>query len=83
MTSREHRISISLSVKMKNILSALAKRDNVSESVKAMELIELGILTDEDRAFERLAASRETKNAQFISHEEVWNVRPIAKRIKQ
>lgn len=72
MATSKKRINISLPYDLETILKHLAKRDQVPQATKAIHLIKMAIEIDEDVVFDRLAAKRDTKNANFLSHDEVW-----------
>lgn len=72
MPTKKKRINISLSEDLELVIKALAKRDNVPEATKAVELIKIGIEVDEDEIWNELAEER-AKNGKYISHEEAWS----------
>lgn len=72
MPTTKTRINISLSDEMETILSGLAKRDAVPRATKAVDLMRLAMEIEEDIALNRIAESRDTDKAKFISHEEAW-----------
>ena len=57
---------------MEDILTLLAKRDAVPRATKAIELMKLAMEIEEDVALNKIASSRDTDKAKFLSHEEVW-----------
>jgi hypothetical protein len=72
MPTTKKRINITISPHIDEILSALSKRDGVPVATKTAELLKLAIEIDEDDILNTLAIKRDTKNAQFISHNETW-----------
>lgn len=57
---------------MENILAKLAKRDEVPQATKAMELIRVAIEMEEDQFFDIIASERDKKGAKFASHKKAW-----------
>ena len=57
---------------MENILSKLAKRDDVPQATKAAELIRIGIEIEEDQVFDAIASERDIENVKFVSHKKAW-----------
>jgi len=53
-------------------LSALAKRDDVPQTTKALHLIQLALQIEEDDVWNAIAEKRDTKDAKFLSHEKAW-----------
>ena len=72
MPTTKKRVNISLSLPIENILSKLAKRDDVPQATKAMELIRIAIEIEEDQIFDAIASKRDTEKVKFISHKKVW-----------
>ena len=72
MPTTKKRINITLSPELEQILTYLAERDHVPEATKASDLLMKAIEIEEDDIFNELAEKRDTKNAKFISHNEVW-----------
>ena len=62
----KQRINISVSKSMRDALKNLAKRDAVPEATKAADLLALALEIEEDRYFEKLAASRLKKKINWI-----------------
>ena len=57
---------------MENILSKLAKRDDVPQATKAAELIRIGIEIEEDQVFDTIASERDIEKVKFVSHKKAW-----------
>jgi len=72
MATTKKRINISLGKSEDDILSLLAKRDNVPKATKAVSLLRMAMELQEDIVLGEIARSRDTKDAKFISHEKVW-----------
>ena len=72
MPTLKKRINISLPKELEELLEILAKRDQMPKATKAIHLLENAILLEEDEVFNRIAESRDKKDAKFISHEDVW-----------
>lgn len=73
MPTNKKRVNLTPSEKTYELLEALAERDGTSISSKAVELIEVAIELDEDDFLNLLAEERDSKNAEFISHEDIWS----------
>jgi predicted DNA-binding protein len=63
MSTTKSRINISLPSEVKEALSNLAKRDQVPTATKAEHLLELGLEIEEDQAWDKIAAQRESDKA--------------------
>ena len=72
MATAKTRINISVSKDMRDVLRALAKRDELPVASKATHLIEQALELEEDRYFSKLADDRLKKNTRWLTHEEVW-----------
>ena len=57
---------------MENILTKLAKRDQVPQATKAAELIRIGVEIEEDEYFDIIASERDAKKVKFVSHKKAW-----------
>lgn len=57
---------------MEAVLTKLARRDAVPRAAKAVELLRVAMELEEDIALSKLAELRDTKDAKFLTHEEVW-----------
>lgn len=53
-------------------IGALASRDNVTPTTKALHLIQLALEIEEDDVWNAIATARDTKDAEFVSHNEAW-----------
>ncbi len=72
MAAIKKRIGISISKDLEEMLELLAKRDQVALATKAEELLEFFLEVEEDRVLADIAAERDTPNARFISHADIW-----------
>ena len=73
MATTKQRLNITLSKEVEEILKALAKRDEVPMSKKALQLLETAIELEEDELIYKMIKERDTKDAKYISHEKMWN----------
>lgn len=72
MATTKKRINISLPDDVEEALKKLAERDNIPQATKAMHLIKIALEIDEDQVWDTLASDRDTKDAKFVSHKDVW-----------
>lgn len=72
MSTSKQRINVSVSDELNKAIIQLAKRDNMPTATKATRLIEIGLENEEDEVWDRIAKSRDTAKAKFISHEQVF-----------
>jgi len=72
MATTKKRINVTLSALAEEVLTALAKRDQVPEATKAGELLRLALEIEEDAVLDELAAERDKKGVKFVSHEDAW-----------
>jgi hypothetical protein len=68
------RIHITLSREDKNIISKLAKRDNVLPAHKASDLVRLALELEEDRVLGNLAVSRLKTRHKGVSLKKAWQM---------
>jgi hypothetical protein len=73
MATTKRRVNISLPAHTDIALKKLAKRDDVPDATKALELINLALEIEEDELLESIAAKRDTEDAVYVSHEEAWS----------
>jgi len=72
MATTKKRLNITLSPQAEKLLASIAKRDNVPQATKAFELLTLALEMEEDAVLGSLAKARDTKDARYIAHNEVW-----------
>ncbi len=68
------RINISLPEDVKQAVLRLAKRDQMPAATKAEHLLEVGLELEEDQAWDQIAAKRDTKDASFLTHTQVFDI---------
>lgn len=73
MPTSKKRLNMSLPEDIRLALAALAKRDDVTPTTKALHLITMALEIEEDDVWNAIAESRDTPNTKFISHEEFWS----------
>ena len=73
MATSKKRINISLPPEVEIAITLLAKRDKVPQSTKAVQLIQEALELEEDKVLEQIVIERDTPDAKFISHEEMWS----------
>ena len=73
MSTTKSRINVSIPEDVKKALADLAKRDQVPTATKAQHLIEIGLEAEEDQAWDKIAAMRDTKKTKFHTHSEAFN----------
>lgn len=73
MSTTLPRVQVTLPPDIAAALKALAKRDEMSLSSKALSLIRSGLEIYEDMVFDRLASERASeKGVRYLTHDEVW-----------
>jgi hypothetical protein len=72
MPTQNPRINMTLPPHYAAVITKLAKRDHVSISAKAAELILFALEHDEDMYFSKLAEDVERRTTKWVSHEEAW-----------
>ena len=72
MSTSKSRINVSLPDDVKLALTNIAKRDQMPAATKAVRLIEIGIETEEDAIWDKIAASRDRKDSTFLPHAKVF-----------
>lgn len=72
MPTQNPRINITLDQKFAGIIAKLAKRDDMSVSSKAKEMILRALELDEDAYFSELAENVEKRTTKWVSHEDAW-----------
>ncbi len=72
MATNKRRLNISLTKEVDRAISFLAKRDGVPQATKVSELLKRALEIEEDQVWDSIASSRDTKNAKFIDHKQVW-----------
>ncbi len=72
MTTTKRRLNITLSREAGELLTQIAKRDNVPEATKVSELVNISLALEEDRFFSMLGDKRMSEKGKALSHAEVW-----------
>jgi hypothetical protein len=72
MATNKKRLNVTVDSELETIIEILAKRDQMSQSAKAVQLMKTAIELDEDEILNQLAESRDNKKAKFISHDQAW-----------
>ena len=72
MPTTKQRINITVDKDTNWILKTLAKRDSVSVSAKAVELLEDALELEEDLALAAIADARSKKKVKYIPFEKAW-----------
>ena len=72
MPTQQPRLNLTLDDEIMDMLKGLAKKAHTSVASVAKEMLLDGLDLQEDIYFSELAARRDTKNARWLSHEEVW-----------
>ncbi len=72
MPTTKARINISLPGHVRQGLNRLALRDDVPQATKAAHLLETALEMEEDRVWDAIAGSRDSKKARFVPHSKAW-----------
>lgn len=72
MPTKKQRLNLTLPKHIAVFLQKISLRDEVSQSQKAVELIEEALERIEDDYFAKIAEERIQKGGKYISHEEFW-----------
>jgi len=72
MPTNNKRINLALPPHMTAVLEKVAKRDNVPTATKVAELLSFALDIEEDVVLGAIAKKRDTKDAKYVSHKEVW-----------
>lgn len=74
MPTNKLRINVTLPDHTSAALEMIAVRDGVPTATKAAQLLQIGLEIEEDRVWDRVATTRDTKKAKFVSHKKAWGV---------
>ena len=77
MATVKTRINISVSKDMRDVLRALAKRDELPVASKTVDLLDRH-WNSKRITFSKLADNRLKKNTKWLTHEEVWGKKNLA-----
>lgn len=72
MPTQKRRLNVSLTKEVDVALKKIARRDQVPEATKALELLMRAIEVDEDEVWDARARKRDTAKATFIKHSDAW-----------
>jgi hypothetical protein len=72
MATTKKRINISVSKELDDVLTRLAKRDQVPQATKAEHLLRLALEIEEDQVLDAVARSRDVRGAPVVSHARAW-----------
>ena len=72
MATSKKRINVTLPDDIEASLEKLADRDQMPVATKASYLIKLAIEIDEDDILNAVVENRDTKDAKFLKHNQVW-----------
>ncbi|MDO8593986.1 MAG: hypothetical protein Q7R93_00530 [bacterium] len=72
MPTTKQRINITADAEMESLLRNAAKRDKMSVSSKAVELIRFALELEEDLYFGKIAEKRAKEKVTYVSHERAW-----------
>lgn len=72
MPTSKKRLNITLSKNVAIYLEKISLRDEMSQSSKALELLEKALEMEEDEYFSKIADERVCEGGKYLSHEEVW-----------
>jgi hypothetical protein len=72
MPTLKKRLNMSLPEDVEHALFILSERDDVPQATKALHLIKIALEIEEDDVWSALAGKRDTKDAEFIAHEDAW-----------
>lgn len=72
MPTSKQRLNVTLPKHIAIYLKKISLRDDVSQSRKALELIEKALEIEEDEYLSKLADERVRKGGKYLSHEQVW-----------
>ena len=66
MSTSKSRINVSIPDDVKAALTKLAKRDQMPTATKAVRLIEIGLETEEDEIWDKIASDRDSRGTKFL-----------------
>lgn len=72
MPTLKKRLNLTLPAEIDLAITKLAKRDALSQSSKALSLIELALEIEEDRIWNQIAAARDKQKVRYVSHTKAW-----------
>ena len=72
MPTTKKRLYVTLPQHVAVFIQKIALRDEVSQSQKAVELIEEALAFAEDEYFSKLAEKRIQEGGKYLTHKQVW-----------
>jgi len=72
MPTNKPRLNISLKEDVRAALAKAAHLADIPQATKAAQLLETALELEEDQTWDELAAKRDSKHANFISHDKAW-----------
>lgn len=72
MPTSKKRLNMSLPEDVRAALAALAERDDVTPTTKALHLIKIALEIEEDDVWNAIAEERDRPDAAFVSHDRAW-----------
>jgi len=84
MPAKNPRINVVLEKPLYEAIRKIAKKEGISLSLKARDLLSEALEIHEDRILESVASEREKsfKRKSALSHDQIWAVRPGAQKRK-
>ena len=78
MPAKNPRINVVLEKPLYEAIRKIAKKEGISMSLKARDLLREALEFHEDRILESIASQREKtfNRKSALTHEEIWEVRP-------
>lgn len=72
MPTIKKRINITLPKRVEAGLELLAKRDQVPQATKAVDLLQIALELEEDQVWDATADKRDKKGTPLIPHKQAW-----------
>jgi hypothetical protein len=72
MATTKKRLNITLTPEMEAAVKELARRDDLPQSRKVVELLQTALEIEEDRIWDSIAKKRDSRGARYVSHAKAW-----------
>lgn len=72
MPTQKRRLNITLTKEVEITLKKIARRDNVPEATKVVDLLVSALEIDEDVIWDSVARKREATKTKFVKHQDAW-----------
>ncbi len=72
MPTIKNRINLTVPKSTNSLLTALAKRDNISVASKTLDLLQIALEIEEDAYLFGVAEEREKSSVKLVAHEAAW-----------